>query len=96
MSAYRFIDALRGTARRIPAKIETTGREVLRRVSEAHGVPIDAIIGTRRFPYLVSARQDAVDRLTELGWSQHKIGKLLNRDHTSILNLQRRGKKHDA
>lgn len=93
MSAYRFIEALRDSAVRIPPANVMTGRQVLRHVADAHGIPMPALLGDRRFPRLVDARQDAALRLKEMGWTLTQIGDLMNRDHTSILNLLRRAKK---
>lgn len=50
----------------------------------------EAISGKGRFKPLVDARREISQRLhSEKGWAFAQIGRFLNRDHTSIMNLLR-------
>ena len=97
MSAYRFIEALRGTASQFTLtaqpKWQTVAKSVIAQVSQGHGVKVAEIIGTRRFPRFVDARMAVAVRLRELGWSTPQIGEALHRDHTSVLGLLARARK---
>ena len=99
MSAHRFIDALRGhdkPFRIVVEKYTDPGTVVVAAVAKERGLPTAMIYGARKFPELVDAREEVVARLTAMGWSQPTIGRLLKRDATSILNLQRRRKAREA
>lgn len=70
----------------------TTARakEMLLAIAEKHGVTVQEIIGRRRFSNLIAARFEAVYEITKAtGWSLPRIGRLFNRDHTTILHCLR-------
>jgi len=69
-------------------------RTILREVAEKHGVLIEDIVGRRRQAKFMKARREACWRLyNETLWSLPKIGRFLNKDHTSILAAVRRCEK---
>lgn len=57
-------------------------------IATRHGCAVDELAGPARHKHIVAARRDVAGYLSrELGWSTTSIGKLLGRDHTTILNL---------
>lgn len=76
-------------------RVPMIGRDkrILREVAQAHRVSLDDIIGPRRFKAYVAARREAMQRIrSELGFSYPHIGRLFNRDHTSVLHACRGGR----
>lgn len=49
------------------------------------GVPVAVILGYRRQPAIVLARQRAMRVAFEEGFSSPQIGRVFNRDHTTVL-----------
>lgn len=85
VAAYRSIDVLEP---KMPA------REIISRVGALHGYTLAEITGPRLEKKLVQARFDAIkavaDHRPDLSLPQ--IGRIFNRDHTSILHaLRKRG-----
>ena len=64
-------------------------REVIAQVSVETGVAVDLIIGENRRPKTARARHIVCQRLRERGYSLSKIGKLMQRHHTTILHSLR-------
>lgn len=60
-------------------------RRVLNEVSAETGVPVRAITGPSRTPEVVAAREKASVRLHALGMSFAAIGRVLRKDHTTVL-----------
>lgn len=60
---------------------------VLEDAATRHNVDAAAILGPRRHAPLVEARADVARRLRDAGWSFPKIGRALNRHHTTIMHL---------
>jgi chromosomal replication initiator protein len=64
---------------------------IVHEVATAHGLPDSAIYGYSRRAPVVRARDEASWRVRrEMGWSLPKIGRLLRRDHTTVLVAIRR------
>jgi len=57
---------------------------ILAAVCEVSGVPEEHIVSTSKTPHVVEARYLVCHLLNLRGWSQVAIGKLLNRDSSSI------------
>lgn len=55
-------------------------------VAEKYGATFGEIIGTTRAKYVVNARRAIVMILHESGMSANAIGRLMHRDHTTILH----------
>lgn len=72
----------------IPPTTKQRAREILREVSERHGVTEAEIIGEGRSARIVLARHEVCYRMRkETTWSLPRIGRFLgDRDHTSIIN----------
>lgn len=69
----------------------TTAEKIIHSACLMFGVPKAQLLGATRERLCVGARTYASLRLrTELGLSMPQIGRMLNRDHTSILNLLRK------
>ncbi len=88
MSAYRFIDALRGTAI-IPPPVEfgfTSIRQVCRDVMKRHGISHDDFYSKSRKRPVAWARQEAMAIAHDAGKSLPMIGRHFGMDHTSILH----------
>jgi len=70
--------------------------EVLKKVSEDHGVSVYDVTGRCRKSELVDMRCVIASVLHKLGQSESAIGRLLERDHTTVINLLiRTGKRRD-
>ena len=64
-----------------------TGRDVIAAVAKFYGVTIDELTGPRRTAKLVDARWVAAKALQNRGkLSYPAIGRMMNRDHTSIMH----------
>lgn len=64
--------------------------EVLRAAAEYGGIHLDDLLGPRRYKSQIKARRVAAVALRILDYSYPQIGKMLYRDHTSIINLVNR------
>ena len=59
---------------------------VLADICSAHNVTLRFVRSYRRNKHLVTARKACVKALRDLGLSMPAIGKLLHRDHTTVLH----------
>ncbi|WP_054312112.1 helix-turn-helix domain-containing protein [Mesorhizobium sp. 1M-11] len=85
VAAYRCIDVL---------EPRTPAREIISRVGALHGYTLAEITGPRLEKRLVQARFDAIKAVADArpDMSLPQIGRIFNRDHTSILHaLKKRG-----
>lgn len=65
-------------------------REIISAICETHGVSVDQVLGDSHKPHLVRIRAIIAHVLHgERGLSKAAIGRLMDRDHTSIINLLR-------
>ncbi len=62
------------------------GREVLRIVAEGLNLPVSEITGACRELLHVDARALVIGTLRKRGWSFPQIGRLLDRDHSSVIS----------
>lgn len=70
-------------ARRLPA-----AREEAEKIAEAAGYTLDQLRGSSRHCLVMEVRRIVARYLTEeYGLSSVEIGEILNRDHTTVLNL---------
>lgn len=63
---------------------------ILDRVSSASGYPVEQIQSRDRYGRIVDARQAAAILMREIGCSKSEIGRVLGRDHSTIVSLLRR------
>lgn len=77
---FRVIEGSEGMPR--PA-----GLDIIKQVCEAHNVPVAYVLGKSRNRAIVDARQAAMAAVYQLrpDMSCPQIGKLFNRDHTTVL-----------
>ena len=80
---------------RTEAKVELTTsdrvRTIIAEVSAETGIPIPIIIGHRKSHPILRARNVAIKRVAlATGWSLPRIGKVFNRDHTTIQHTLRK------
>lgn len=66
------------------------GRGIVSEVAAIFRIGEDCIYGQSRVRRIVDARTVIACVLRQRGWTFDQIGELLNRDHTTILNLERR------
>lgn len=93
LNALRQIDDLRQTIQLLLASDSDAGlTDVAQKMARDMGHPWDQIAGPRRTRVLVDARTRIAQALRDQGASLTQIGRILNRDHTSILNLIRRSR----
>lgn len=60
---------------------------VVQEVADRHGVSLEAVLGASRGREVVAARWEAMRRIhNEFGDSTPRIGRLFNRDHTTVLH----------
>lgn len=62
------------------------GPWALRNAAQAYGVSERDITGPGRTRHVCQARYAVMSALDDCGWSSVRIGKLLNRDHTTVLH----------
>lgn len=61
-------------------------KQIIAEVAAAHDVTTAELLGPRRFKHLSEARREAMIRIREeLGYSFPRIGRIFDRDHTSII-----------
>lgn len=74
---------------------EKLSDRILREVCERHKIDLHDVLSNRRTKNLVTARFEIAFRLkSETLFSLPQIGKIMNRDHTSILHAIRRYEAH--
>lgn len=59
---------------------------VLNEIAERHGVARELLTSDLRSEHLVRARQEAYYELYALGFSSSHVGRILNRDHSTVLH----------
>jgi chromosomal replication initiation ATPase DnaA len=59
---------------------------VLNEIADRHGVQKQLLTSDLRNEHLVRARQEAYSELYSLGFSSSHIGRILNRDHSTVLH----------
>jgi chromosomal replication initiation ATPase DnaA len=70
--------------------------EVVSSVCTHHHVALDELFSSRRYEPLPAARADLAVAFRALGFSLPEIGRLLGRDHTSVMVMLRRARPRDA
>jgi len=55
-------------------------------IAEEHGYTIHDILGPSRLMHLVSVRRKCMVMLREKGYSTTEIGRIMNRDHTTVVH----------
>ena len=70
-------------------KIKNIDKDFAALVKES-GYPMNEIVSVRRQHHLVDARQAIATEMRGKGYSFPAIGKVMKRDHTSILHLVQR------
>lgn len=55
-------------------------------IAQEHGFTAEDILGKSRFRILVRVRRKCVVMLREKGYSTTEIGRIMNRDHSTIVN----------
>jgi len=56
-------------------------------IAEKHGVTVAEMLSASRASHLVEARRDLAFALRARSWSYPRIGKLMKRDHTTVMAL---------
>lgn len=67
--------------------------EVISEAANDHKIGVKDIIGRGRMPHIVRARQDAIQRVAALDpdrYSSTVLGRIFQRDHTTILHYLER------
>lgn len=55
-------------------------------IAESYGFTVDDMIGKRKHKMLMKARRECVAMLRAKGLSTPQIGKIMNRDHSTIVH----------
>ncbi len=78
----------------MPADLELTDRRVIADAIEAwvaaQGLTMAALKSANRTPRMVEARRRVAAYLRAHRWSLPEIGRFIDRDHTTVLNLLER------
>ena len=95
IAAWREAERLAAEARAEIARTriasQGVARQIIAAVAKEHGVTVAEIVGHRRSTWIVAARWEAIKRVSlETGWSLPRIGRVFDRDHTSVLHALRR------
>ena len=53
-------------------------------IAEAHCFTVEDILGKRKFKHLVAVRRKCIVMLREKGYSTTEIGRIMQRDHSTI------------
>lgn len=61
-------------------------------IAQEHKFTVDDILGTRKFKPLVKVRRKCVVMLREKGYSTTEIGRIMNRDHSTIVHSLQKSK----
>lgn len=78
----------------VPRERRAPPRVLIERVAAWHNMPAAIIMGRRRSRYIIAARFDAIAavHVAYPKWGLARLGRLFDRDHTTILNaLRKRG-----
>lgn len=67
-------------------------RQVIASICEAYGVPMEEVMGEARSVVLVHARHACYAALRALGLSNPHVGRIMGRDHTTIIHGVRQHK----
>lgn len=88
------IDVLEGrrAARVVPPKSTTpaVAQATIDSIADDHGLTRNDILGRSRSPRVVRARHEAMARVRALGFSYPELGRIFNRDHTTIMQACRK------
>ena len=66
--------------------------DAIAEIAQAHLYTVEDIIGPRRFKHLVTVRRKCIWMLRDKGYSTTEIGRIMNRDHSSIVVALQKGK----
>ena len=70
---------------------------ILREVASAYPLTVPELKGRSRTRHIVVARQEAMHLLARQGWSTPRIGRLLGRDHSTVLHgIEAHKRRNDA
>lgn len=71
----------------LAALMSTRPKQIVSEISRKHGVTFEEITSEVRIPRVVHARQELMWRLrTEVLWGTPRIGRFVNRDHSTVLH----------
>ena len=56
------------------------------KIAETYGFTVDDMIGKRKYKMLMVARRECVAMLRAKGYSTTEIGRIMNRDHSTIVH----------
>lgn len=59
---------------------------VCEQISRQTGIPMEELLGESRQRYIIEARDKVIFMLHRKGYSAAKIGRMMQRDHSSILH----------
>lgn len=88
------VEPLDGTPIEAPPK--KFAREIIAEVATSHGLLMADLVGKPKVHSLIEPRRAAMKRVrAELGYSYPQIGRLFNRDHTTVMYALR-GKRRSS
>lgn len=76
--------------REVPASVVKVGLRVMLAVCQEYGIYPTDLLGRSRQRHFVNARSVLARELTARGLGPVSIGRLMNRDHSTVINLLRR------
>lgn len=81
-----FSDICTGCGRPVVMLRREANMQLIHEVAEKYGVLVSDIMSSSRFQHHVYARQEVYYLLSKSGMSSAQIGRMLDRDHTSVLH----------
>ena len=80
----------------LPKRATEAALAILAFISRKHSVSVNSLRSPQRLPYVVAARQEAYYRLmTECALSSPEVGRLLNRDPSTVMHgVRMHAKRH--
>lgn len=85
--------ALNRLVKKVPAERPRIGTALLGKVADFFGLTPADLIGKRKFDILVDARTVFALIMRERGLSYPQIGRFMERDHSTVINLTRKAAK---
>lgn len=90
-----------GTIARIRTEFErhkraTNRMAIVKAICDAHAIPIAEVMGRSRYRSIVNCRRACCQELLRLGLSSVEVGRIMGRDHTSVLSLVKQHRRKDC
>lgn len=79
-----------GCGRPIYAMRRDENLGIINKVASEHGVTFEDVMGNSRMQHVIYARHECFNALQNAGLSSSQVGRLMGRDHTTVLHGAKR------